>query len=163
MRGRRRYPGRVRANKNFNPRPHAGATSSSTAAFFKFIISIHAPMRGRLPVLILGASGSDFNPRPHAGATAYMVEIEGAPSISIHAPMRGRQNLKAARIKLAQISIHAPMRGRLCGFGDRQVVANFNPRPHAGATFSLFAVHVIRNGFQSTPPCGGDGQRAVHG
>ena len=54
---------------DFNPRPHAGATKSSTGADQQGRISIHAPMRGR------------------PGPVFFQVTFS---KISIHAPMRGR-------------------------------------------------------------------------
>ena len=52
------------------------------------------------------------------------------------------------------------MRGRPPVFYRRAPCSYFNPRPHAGATamWRVFAIFAI---FQSTPPCGGDGEEAL--
>ena len=166
------------SKSNFNPRPHAGATSwKAESTGFPY----------------------DFNPRPHAGATWFCgyncmmkwisihAPMRGRPEtrikkriqeiISIHAPMRGRLPKNLRERPQAGISIHAPMRGRRrlpCGghpasyFNPRPhagatwasvQVGNgkvyFNPRPHAGAT-SAGVIFSLAITFQSTPPCGGD-------
>ncbi len=54
----------------FNPRPREGATEVLAAEDRQKIVSIHAPVKGRLPfVEAPGASGKCFNPRPREGAT----------------------------------------------------------------------------------------------
>ena len=77
------------------------------------MISIHAPMRGRLEILAAGAVEQDFNPRPHAGATLNGLIFGAVIGISIHAPMRGRRTHPPKYYGYVDISIHAPMRGRL--------------------------------------------------
>ena len=99
-------------NLNFNPRPHAGATPPSTLHPALVLISIHAPMRGRLCPLLPSDPEPYFNPRPHAGATPVVDAAVKASAISIHAPMRGRRQI------LFPVVLHY----------------DFNPRPHAGAT-----------------------------
>ena len=98
-------------------------------------ISIHAPMRGRpydgcqtLGTLI-------FQSTPPCGGDTELSKREGTREISIHAPMRGRQTVDGLTLEEIKISIHAPMRGRLRGVPGL----------------------IVRCGFQSTPPCGGDG------
>ena len=54
---------------DFNPRPLAGATNFFDGLRHLDEISIHAPLRGRLPSQIGVGCCSDFNPRPLAGAT----------------------------------------------------------------------------------------------
>ena len=54
---------------DFNPRPLAGATCHRTWASPPFLISIHAPLRGRQESSGLAWTNADFNPRPLAGAT----------------------------------------------------------------------------------------------
>ena len=63
-------PRSSRADWDFNPRPHTGATSRLFLSVVVVIISIHAPIRGRL--LKAPFTKSDVG-------------------ISIHAPIRGRQ------------------------------------------------------------------------
>ena len=128
--------------KNFNPRPHAGAT----------------PGFG-----VFGASGMDFNPRPHAGATeggrvqeptgqyfnprphagATLADRFGGHFgiyISIHAPMRGRLRLKTYMPSWPKFQSTPPCGGDCRRRGDAPRNRNFNPRPHAGATLSGSAI-----------------------
>ena len=177
LRGRRSVPGCPLSARYFNPRPLAGATTAcihrSSGASFQstppcggdffflrvpavFIISIHAPLRGRLllpngvrqrknfnPRPLAGATPSctglcsswwNFNPRPLAGATYPHLRSLMPPPISIHAPLRGRLETVLSKDNLIHISIHAPLRGR-------QIPQWLDA---LGAQF------------QSTPPCGGD-------
>ena len=55
--------------RDFNPRPHAGATEWFPPVPQVSPISIHAPMRGRLCPPPCHSNLRNFNPRPHAGAT----------------------------------------------------------------------------------------------
>ena len=48
------------------------------------------------------------------------------------------------------------MRGRPPGRRSELALKDFNPRPHAGATFSAVIPGITSQSFQSTPPCGGD-------
>ena len=61
----------------------------------EFLISIHAPSRGR-PTTV-----------PY---------IDGVTDISIHAPSRGRQDSLKPYVMAHPISIHAPSRGRRLAF-----------------------------------------------
>ena len=94
--------------RNFNPRPHAGATTVLAVLRRALIISIHArrmipanavisihaPMRGRLQHSQIFSDKENFNPRPHAGATIDRDGRAGEETISIHAPMRGRHTAR---------------------------------------------------------------------
>ena len=146
--------------RSFNPRPRAGASVTSLlprsdSVMFQSTpprggeqegpdirlhglgVSIHAPARGRAPLMPeLATTGSlfqstpprggeqraaslhcpnkCFNPRPRAGASgSYCGDDSGGELVSIHAPARGRAHVV----------------GRLL-VGDR----GFNPRPRAGAS-----------------------------
>ena len=145
------------AQGDFNPRPHTGATASFTWGVPSHVISIHAPIRGRLlfqvrcliswgfqstppyggdRVIPIGRSVMpDFNPRPHTGATPAVHADVLCPRISIHAPIRGRRAVEPYGLPGPHISIHAPIRGRR----------------HHGQRMAF------PSGFQSTPPYGGDG------
>ena len=193
--------GRVAGNPDFNPRPHAGATLISNKQTLPKVISIHAPMRGRLyDMMDHRPRGAYFNPRPHAGATTTS-EITTRSSRFQSTPPCGGDTYTVAVILGLCISIHAPMRGRPTWAVQKKLYLNdfnprphagatdgsqsgarhyqhFNPRPHAGATMLgyaaagaplisihapmrgrpivLFVIRVIKK-FQSTPPCGGDG------
>ena len=102
----------------------------------KMLISIHAPLRGRLAAVhdrelaeefqstppcggdhgiqILPQVRRNFNPRPLAGATGVDDPVTIYTRISIHAPLRGRRHVGINLVQLLP--------------------------------------------FQSTPPCGGDGR-----
>ena len=143
---------------HFNPCPHTGATPDHVL-----------PLPG----------GSHFNPRPHTGATSLRPSVQRPGSISIHAPIRGRPEAGVRRVPIARHFNPRPLAGAThpdpgCG----RARCNFNPRPLAGATQlrhhcpsqQLISIHAPLRGrldgvpfrpgrcrFQSTPPCGGDG------
>ena len=165
----------------FQSTPPCGGDASFHLFLYSHYISIHAPLRGRLVVLL--QDGLLF-------------------PISIHAPLRGRHRKKFYISLCRTISIHAPLRGRPwmhsfhcclqlfqstppCG-GDPEPIINadqlknFNPRPLAGATGrdgtqldgARISIHaplrgrprkpwltLLHHQFQSTPPCGGDSIR----
>ena len=126
-------PGTERGN--FNPRPHAGATSPDEA---------------------LCSGGGNFNPRPHAGATVGFPVRCPIGLISIHAPMRGRRAQPLKTRVRPLISIHAPMRGRPNGRPSPTSRPQFQSTPPCGGDVSD-RINALVRGFQSTPPCGGDG------
>ena len=118
-------------------------------------ISIHAPLRGRLPAVLKA------------------LDVGG---ISIHAPLRGRRDTEGF-LESCKYFNPRPLAGATrsltsnflpilfqstppCG-GDRWIMrigkisVNFNPRPLAGATWKI-ADALDMDLFQSTPPCGGD-------
>ena len=102
----------------FNPRPLAGATVGDVPPFPGFVISIHAPLRGR-PYHLTGILGCwIFQSTPPCGGDLFCPGVGFAiTGISIHAPLRGRP---------------PPL-----SLGARRAVY-FNPRPLAGATKLAF-------------------------
>ena len=54
---------------SFNPRPREGATRAYRVRFSRSLVSIHAPVKGRLRAVIPIPEGGSFNPRPREGAT----------------------------------------------------------------------------------------------
>ena len=121
---------------SFNPRPREGATREKRSTTIPLLVSIHAPVKGRLirhyvaihpmtvsihaPVkgrlrLDLNPPKNDccFNPRPREGATAYGEPTEAAQAVSIHAPVKGRPLHESTDLSSAEVSIHAPVKGRL--------------------------------------------------
>ena len=56
------------------------------------LISIHAPLRGRLELPPKYRGVAHFNPRPLAGATGFGSTGRTDFPISIHAPLRGRRD-----------------------------------------------------------------------
>ncbi len=171
-------PGCGRARCNFNPRPLAGATQLRHHCPSQQLISIHAPLRGRLVVLL--QDGLLF-------------------PISIHAPLRERREHPLHFFYKGKFQSTPPCGGDFgfhgspsheltfqstppCG-GDPEPIINadqlknFNPRPLAGATGrdgtqldgARISIHaplrgrprkpwltLLHHQFQSTPPCGGD-------
>ena len=105
---------------DFNPRPLAGATFVVVNGVGSVVISIHAPLRGRL-------NGYD--------RLLYRI------TISIHAPLRGRLSRSLVRFSSCAFQSTPP-----CG-GDPGDVKTFldcpyfNPRPLAGATNFVGVAH----------------------
>ena len=121
--------------KNFNPRPLAGATDISGLGEQEGGISIHAPLRGRRLPEDKQKMSVDFNPRPLAGATPYPTGTSRTQRFQSTPPCGGDFVCKGG--------------GHRCCY--------FNPRPLAGATERREFMHELER-FQSTPPCGGDCQ-----
>ena len=135
MRGRQTILTLLVNLRNFNPRPHAGATGHFLRWGAEFQISIHAPMRGRHVSRDDKTGISPFQSTPPCGGDCSNVHNPRSSAISIHAPMRGRLFIHSTTTKPFPISIHAPMRGRRVFIGFQFFFDNFNPRPHAGATY----------------------------
>ncbi|CAI3233315.1 hypothetical protein DWUX_1348 [Desulfovibrio diazotrophicus] len=65
------------ALRSFNPRPREGATRQRTVLSASPSVSIHAPVKGRLPATQIMFGYTRFNPRPREGATcASLVAVE---------------------------------------------------------------------------------------
>ena len=96
----------------------------------------------------------NFNPRPHTGATgdpsqqADILQFQSTP------PYGGDLHYVQTYCDKV-ISIHAPIRGRRARSRPADIAANFNPRPHTGATDKRQTCQ-DNTAFQSTPPYGGD-------
>ena len=151
-------PSCVQRVSNFNPRPHTGATTFYVQDVKRALISIHAPIRGRLypsfkvscgirfqstpPYggdflsIQLQLGNHDFNPRPHTGATGHPGKRPRVRRISIHAPIRGRREGPVVA----------------CGY------LRFQSTPPYGGDRSQSPGWRWGCGFQSTPPYGGDPQ-----
>ena len=142
--------------REFQSTPPCGGDRKEYKKEKIFIISIHAPLRGRLVPGCAGAfrrrfqstppcggdrspgfsraPSADFNPRPLAGATHREHQTKYDSQISIHAPLRGRLIFMLPKISSRGFQSTPP-----CG-GDLQFVIGrcsnpyFNPRPLAGAT-----------------------------
>ena len=84
--------GRGFRGKSFNPRPREGATTEVVASSTKQLVSIHAPVKGRLTCTS---------------------NIAVALVVSIHAPVKGRPHNPVASGGDTIVSIHAPVKGRL--------------------------------------------------
>ena len=65
------------------------------------------------------------------------IKTDSLITISIHAPTRERRGCRPDRSEECIISIHAPTRERLKGNTGSKKPADFNPRPHTGATAIL--------------------------
>ena len=97
----------------FNPRPRGGATIFNAAKAGRFVVSIHAPAKGRRT-----KSTTRFEP----------------DRVSIHAPAKGR--LRTFRSQVTELLFQStpPRRGDPVPAGHRQDRTGFNPRPREGAT-----------------------------
>ena len=78
-------------SQSFNPRPREGATRVFFLLAYRALVSIHAPVKGRL--------------RGKAWP-------EHARQVSIHAPVKGRHPVFVVLGKSEIVSIHAPVKGR---------------------------------------------------
>ena len=134
LRGRQSYFSAPAGAANFNPRPLAGATFSTREIMIFMLISIHAPLRGRPLAWFIGGLSFDFNPRPLAGATKDDEPEGGIDDISIHAPLRGRHRCDAAAASQVRFQSTPPCGGDPVYRPLWAAVADFNPRPLAGAT-----------------------------
>ena len=105
----------------FNPRPREGATTALGNHMFTELVSIHAPVKGRLYLWFFFFLFLCFNPRPREGATV----------------------LRWTWVIFECVSIHAPVKGRPPGTPGTRVPLRFNPRPREGATGIISAAHVI--------------------
>ena len=146
-----------RLPKYFNPRPLAGATTSTKETCLILMTFQSTPPCGGDD--LIGAQG--VSPGP----------------ISIHAPLRGRQGDGRLAQPHVQFQSTPPCGGDTSSTGKGPGFTDFNPRPLAGATTSMtlpcfwirISIHAPLRGrpasgrqgssgtrFQSTPPCGGD-------
>ena len=101
-----------KAAQDFNPRPLAGATMFAQACTRLTIISIHAPLRGRLYEKCHLHPGHHFNPRPLAGATKMAIGAFLRKKNFNPRPLAGATHRPGGRHPGCLISIHAPLRGR---------------------------------------------------
>ena len=142
----------------FNPRPLAGATIAGTLVDGVPIISIHAPLRGRLASGKTCTGMPNFNPRPLAGATSSDGEAVSAPFYFNPRPLAGATTIyPSAWSALMEFQSTPPCGGDRLNVVINRLLFDFNPRPLAGATNGLWPGEARRK-FQSTPPCGGDMQ-----
>jgi len=119
-----------------------------------------------------------FNPRPRTGANSIWRRVYDRISVSIHAPARGR-TFRRAKARPADAFQSTPPHGGEPATGNALTidVDGFNPRPRTGANIdaailgvvsavsihapargrtSACAIIVWSDGFQSTPPHGGE-------
>ena len=118
----------------FNPRPCEGATIGMTPLGAAAMVSIHAPVKGRLSRLHQHRPKMSFNPRPCEGATWINSLYPVAGAVSIHAPVKGRrwqrgQPLANARFNPRPCEGATARAGQIC-----RRWRSFNPRPCEGAT-----------------------------
>ena len=144
------------AAMNFNPRPLAGATIQFIGQIFFFVISIHAPLRGRPGYIQNSKRMMAFQSTPPCGGDGKNVlvyinfgEFQSTPPCGGDVPdsqIPGRNQYFNPR----------PLAGATLGPSSSNCLfLNFNPRPLAGATADISHKLMIFV-FQSTPPCGGD-------
>jgi len=157
-RGRPRLPPAEAVHFCFNPRPRAGATHFVGPAHVHhrfqstpprggdfsqangnplYLVSIHAPARGR-------PRRAPFH--RHRLAVSIHAPARGRLSSPIFlfilyrfqsTPPRGGDHFVNGRLHLREVSIHAPARGRPRRKAGPPQVKSFNPRPRAGATHNI--------------------------
>ena len=118
----------------FNPRPLAGATGENGHPLSDKLISIHAPLRGRLIFIASIEIFIKFQSTPPCGGDMinYLVST---PLLDFNPrPLAGATRTASATFDSLIISIHAPLRGRHIHKDTFLMNINFNPRPLAGAT-----------------------------
>ena len=104
----------TRLRMRFNPRRHAGATTTP--------LNVFSPQLS-------------FNPHPTREATGLAHTSGCSLVVSIHAPTRGATRAGTLTLVCYNVSIHAPTRGATgTSWLGAGVMDSFNPRPARGAT-----------------------------
>ena len=118
----------------FNPRPLAGATARIGALAKQYLISIHAPLRGRLARTSISLRPLSFQSTPPCG---------GDPGPLKSTPKSSNFNPR-------------PLAGATAGYmlSNDQII--FQSTPPCGGDASADLMGNTSSRFQSTPPCGGD-------
>ena len=142
--------------RDFNPRPLAGATYFDKDKIRKALISIHAPLRGRLELVLYHS----FHQRIsiHAPLRGRLLVLCGFPFVvgfQSTPPCGGDRILTEKGVEL-YISIHAPLRGRRRVFFRLESSSVFQSTPPCGGDVLSPGCIWRSPRFQSTPPCGGD-------
>ena len=143
-----------------------------------FNISIHAPLRERLRVLLSLNWKVAFQSTLPCGSDVALYKQNLRNAISIHAPLRERRAadedhcqtrrisihaplrerpfiIKLAKIR-KNISIHAPLRERRCQRGDFSNVSRISIHAPLRERHNLPLCSCLPLRFQSTLPCGSD-------
>ena len=119
-------------------------------------ISIHAPLRGRLSLLLFSSSFCKFQSTPPCGGD---VQLPARPTRVPHfnpRPLAGATDVTCTYRVIGVFQSTPPCGGDAAARGADHQRPDFNPRPLAGAT-PAFRNTLAARLFQSTPPCGGDG------
>ena len=141
---------------NFNTLAHAGETFLRTAEAGDFVISIHSPMRARLPAVFSLFTCWKFQYTRPCGRDSKNRFCNIIIEISIHSPMRARQSTSKPVEYTCYISIHSPMRARPQALlGDILDIEFQYTRP-CGRDKSWVSVNASLLRFQYTRPCGRD-------
>ena len=114
IRGRRSYHRQSLRFRNFNPRPHTGATALPGAGLPPMAFQSTPPYGGDGATSKALCGMLYFNPRPHTGATLVLLSVTAL----ILSNFNPRPHTGAT----------PPCRGQGCRRW------HFNPRPHTGAT-----------------------------
>ena len=158
MRGRHFRAGPGPGCIYFNPRPHAGATIDGLTTVLNSYDFNPRPHAGATPVSMAVLAGLVFQSTPPCGGDRSRGPADRPGRISIHAPMRGRRNRRGQWVFCYDFNPRPHAGATHLGDTFQQSISHFNPRPHAGATSSTRTVMYPGARFQSTPPCGGDGE-----
>ena len=137
--------------------PLRGATSSTRAAGWKNLISIHAPLTGSDPRAMPDTPQiTDFNPRSPYGERQYHLGYNDKPEyFNPRSPYGERQNSNTNKQTQENFNPRSP-------YGERQQAkepdlksADFNPRSPYGERLSGFISSAVWALFQSTLPLRG--------
>ena len=99
-----------------------------------WMISIHAPLRGRPAFHYRLQSVSPFQSTPPCGGDTVLFGKGRCLKYFNPRPLAGATRPARPVVHHIIISIHAPLRGRPTRRGTQKISPDFNPRPLAGAT-----------------------------
>ncbi len=122
----------------FNPRTREGATSVNLPFQTPLLVSIHAPVKVRLYLLVAYLFLSSFNPRTREGATSTTLYPNLMPSCFNPRTREGATlHFFGSRI-IGHVSIHAPVKVRPRLRLSALSPSCFNPRTREGATLLFY-------------------------
>ena len=98
------------------------------------IVSIHAPVKGRLALLVIDRNRFRFNPRPREGATSLLLTCLQRRSFNPR-PREGATRSAGGKKSAGPCFNPRPREGAtLVSVAPEIVFRRFNPRPREGAT-----------------------------
>ena len=119
---------------DFNPRPLAGATNPHEVGNLTYLISIHAPLRGRPGLRPAQGGGGIFQSTPPCGGDASRTCTGTTASDFNPRPLAGATTTTKSRTKWKEFQSTPPCGGDVSLRWNRRYWRYFNPRPLAGAT-----------------------------
>jgi len=162
----------------FNPRPRAGANLVNSAVYDPCrMFQSTPPCGGESTLIIQGRSSCVSIHAPVRGRMPPTEQNPNALRVSIHAPVRGRISGSSGRWSGPWFQSTPPCGGEYAAPDQSCGQSGFNPRPRAGANpkrrvgqkrgpvsihapvrgrIKVWSVPSRYSPFQSTPPCGGE-------